>query len=237
MYKRQVYDSGSSTDYRMVLYNWFGSKYDGQSYYIKNVNIDSYCYNAVSYTHLVSALVFVTLLLHYDISLQALEGWCVAGILLACSFADLEGYIIPDRFIAVGVVLFITTLFFDPQPLRRALDGAIGGLAVAGGVLLLVLGMEKLLGREAMGGGDIKLLFLTGLFLGWKRNLLCLVAACVIGIVWGLLQKKRDGGEAIPWGPSIALGAWLTALCGQQIIDWYLAVSYTHLDVYKRQGW
>lgn len=118
-------------------------------------------------------------------------------------------------------MLFIITLFFAPQPLRRALDGAIGGLAVAGCVLLLVLGMEKLLGREAMGGGDIKLLFLTGLFLGWKRNLLCLVA-CFIGIVWGLLQKKRGGGEAIPWGPSIALGAWLTALCGQQIIDWYL---------------
>lgn len=75
-----------------------------------------------------------------------------------------------------------------------------------------------------MGGGDIKLLFLTGLFLGWKRNLLCLVAACVIGIVWGLLQKKRGGGEAIPWGPSIALGAWLTALCGQQIIHWYLGL-------------
>ncbi len=40
-----VYDSGNSTDYRMVLYNWFGNKYDGQSYYIKNVNINSYCYN------------------------------------------------------------------------------------------------------------------------------------------------------------------------------------------------
>ena len=38
------------------------------------------------------------------------------------------------------------------------------------------------------------------------------------------LQKKRNGGEAIPWGPSIALGAWLTALCGQQIIDWYLGL-------------
>lgn len=109
-----------------------------------------YCGAKLSRRHVlveaVSALVFVTLLLHYDISLQALEGWCVAGILLACSFADLEGYIIPDRFIAVGVVLFIITLFFAPQPLRRALDGAIGGLAVAGCVLLLVLGMEKLLG-------------------------------------------------------------------------------------------
>ena len=187
-----------------------------------------YCGVKLSSRHVwgevMGAAVFVSLLLHYDISLQALEGWCVAGILLVCSFADLEGYIIPDRFIAVGVVLFIITLFFAPQPLRRALDGAIGGLAVAGCVLLLVLGMEKLLGREAMGGGDIKLLFLTGLFLGWKRNLLCLVAACVIGIVWGLLQKKRGGGEAIPWGPSIALGAWLTALCGQQIIDWYLGL-------------
>ena len=75
-----------------------------------------YCGAKLSRRHVlaeaVSALVFVTLLLHYDISLQALEGWCVAGILLACSFADLEGYIIPDRFIAVGVVLFITTLFF-----------------------------------------------------------------------------------------------------------------------------
>ena len=93
-----------------------------------------YCGAKLSRRHVlaeaVSALVFVTLLLHYDISLQALEGWCVAGILLVCSFADLEGYIIPDRFIAVGVVLFIITLFFAPQPLRRALDGAIGGLAV-----------------------------------------------------------------------------------------------------------
>ena len=159
------------------------------------------CGHVLTVRDLIPALVFVTLLLHYDISLQALEGWCVAGILLVCSFADLEGYIIPDRFIAVGVVLFIITLFFAPQPLRRALDGAIGGLAVAGCVLLLVLGMEKLLGREAMGGGDIKLLFLTGLFLGWKRNLLCLVAACVIGIVWGLLQKKTGRRRGHPVGP------------------------------------
>ena len=36
--------------------------------------------------------------------------------------------------------------------------------------------------------------------------------------------EPADGGEAIPWGPSIALGAWLTALCGQQIIDWYLGL-------------
>ena len=88
----------------------------------------------------VAALVFVSLLLRYDISLRTLEAWAVACLLLACAFADLEGYIIPDRFIAVGVVLFIVTLFFVPDPGKRALDGLIGGVAVGGGVLLLALG-------------------------------------------------------------------------------------------------
>lgn len=139
----------------------------------------------------VAALVFVSLLLRYDISLRTLEAWAVACLLLACAFADLEGYIIPDRFIAVGVVLFIVTLFFVPDPGKRALDGLIGGVAVGGGVLLLALLMEKLLRRDAMGGGDIKLLFLTGLFLGWQKNLLCLLLACVVGILWGLVRAKR----------------------------------------------
>ena len=110
----------------------------------------------------VAALVFVSLLLRYDISLRTLEAWAVACLLLACAFADLEGYIIPDRFIAVGVVLFIVTLFFVPDPGKRALDGLIGGVAVGGGVLLLALLMEKLLRRDAMGGGDIKLAYFAG---------------------------------------------------------------------------
>lgn len=171
----------------------------------------------------VAALVFVSLLLRYDISLRTLEAWAVACLLLACAFADLEGYIIPDRFIAVGVVLFIVTLFFVPDPGKRALDGLIGGVAVGGGVLLLALLMEKLLRRDAMGGGDIKLLFLTGLFLGWQKNLLCLLLACVVGILWGLIRAKR-GQQGLPWGPGIALAAWCAALFGQNLIDWYLSL-------------
>ena len=95
-------------------------------------------------------------------------------------------------------------------------------MTVAGGLLLLSLYMDKRMKRETLGGGDIKLLFLTGLFFGWKGNLLCLVLACVAGIVWGLAGKRR--GEAIPWGPSIAVGAWITALAGQPFINWYLGL-------------
>ena len=82
------------------------------------------------------------------------------------------------------------------------------------------------MGREAMGGGDLKLLFVTGLFFGWKGNLLCLILACIFGIVFGLLAAGRGGEKdaPIPWGPSIALGAWVTALAGEPFIRWYLSL-------------
>ena len=102
----------------------------------------------------------------------------------------------------------------------------LGGFAVVGVLLLLVHAMEKRLGREAMGGGDLKLLFVTGLFFGWKGNLFCLILACLIGIVWALLAARKSGesGRPIPWGPSIALGAWVTALAGEPFIRWYLSL-------------
>lgn len=38
-------DNHTGSDYNVVLYTWFGGQYDGGNYYIKNIAIDSYCYN------------------------------------------------------------------------------------------------------------------------------------------------------------------------------------------------
>ena len=186
-----------------------------------------YCGAKLSARHvwgeLAGAAVFVTLLLQYDISLQLLEAWALACVLLACSFADLEGYIIPDRFLAAGIVLFIAFLPLHEKPLARLLGGLLGGLGVSLGLLLAVLVMEKCMGREAMGGGDLKLLFLTGLFLGLGKNLVCLFLACLIGIAVALIARRRQG-EPFPWGPSIALAAWLAELVGGPFINWYVSL-------------
>ena len=101
-------------------------------------------------------------------------------------------------------------------------------LAVGGGLLLLLLGYERLRQVDAMGGGDIKLLALTGLYLGWKGNLLCLLLACVLGIVFALATQKRraaqEDGRLIPWGPSIAAAALVTLLWGDGVIAAYLSL-------------
>ena len=169
-----------------------------------------YCGGKLSARHvwgeIVGAAVFLTLLLKYDISLQVLEAWLLACILMACSFADLEGSIIPDRFILSGLALFIVSVILSPQSLQKLIYGALGGLCVAGGLLALLVVLEKCLQRELMGGGDIKLLFLTGLFLGWQRNLLCLFlpASSASPLPWpsgSIRGNPSPGGLPSPWPP------------------------------------
>lgn len=170
---------------------------------------------------------FVLILLRFDLSLQALGALILACVLLAGALADLEGYIIPDRFIVAGVAARIPFFFFEDW--RRTLpDALLGGFAVGGGLLAFVLLYEKLRRVEAMGGGDLKLLFVTGLWLGWAKNLLCLLLACILGIAFGLATQKRraaqENAKVFPWGPSICAAGIVTMLAGDAVISAYVSM-------------
>ncbi len=184
------------------------------------------CGAKLSVSHVVaeiaSGAAFLLIIFKYDISLQALEMLIFAVILLASSFADLQGYIIPDRFIAAGIILRIPFFFFLPEWKTSLIDSLIGGFAVGGGLLLLVLLYEKIRKIEAMGGGDLKLLFVTGLYLGWAKNILCLLLACIIGIIFAIIMQRSD--KAFPWGPSICAAAIITAMIGDTLINAYMSL-------------
>lgn len=187
-----------------------------------------YCGAKLSVRHLVAELstaaVYLAVLLTYDISLQALEYALFGSLLLACAFADLEGYIIPDRFVVSLIAVRLVFLVLTGAGKGEWVDSLLGGFAVGGGLLLIVLAFEKIRKVEAMGGGDLKLLFATGLYLGWKGNLLCLFAACILGIVFGLAATKGKKETAFPWGPSISAAAILAALWGNALIEAYLGL-------------
>lgn len=187
-----------------------------------------YCGAKLSKRHLFAeistAVCYVAILLKYDISLQTLEYLLLASCLLACAFADLEGYMIPDRCILFGIALRPVFLLLTHAPASAWIDSLLGGFAVAGGLLLLVLLYEKLRKVEAMGGGDLKLLFVTGLFLGWKLNLLCLFTACILGILFGIFAAKNKDTPLFPWGPAITAAAILTLLFGQPLLDAYMGL-------------
>ena len=107
---------------------------------------------------------------------------------------------IPDRFIVTGIVVRVVFLFFAGERARKTSWMRCSAASPLAAVYCLSCSYtKKVRQKEAMGGGDDKLLFLTGLFLGWQRNILCLLIACVLGIVFAFIfPEKRtteDGAE------------------------------------------
>ena len=174
------------------------------------------------FAELISALVFLSLWLKFGLTLRCLELLILASLCLCLSFCDLEDYIIPDRFILAGILVRAVFILLSGDLPHTALRSLIGGLSVALPVLILVLIMEKILKKEAMGGGDLKLLFMLGLYFPWSLNFLGILLACVIGILFGLAALRRD--RMIPFGPSICLGSWISCLFGQPLIEFYLSL-------------
>lgn len=96
-------------------------------------------------------------------------------------------------------------------------DGLVGTLVLGGGSLAVSIAFEGLAQRPSMGGGDIKLLAVVGLFLGWERGLWCLFAACLVVLVMQMASRVREGGKGIasqtfPFAPAILVGVVIASI-------------------------
>ena len=84
-------------------------------------------------------------------------------------------------------------------------------------MLLISLVFDKLTGKESLGGGDIKLLFMTGLYMRPGVTLFSLILSCFVGLFIALGLKK----DKIPFGPSISIAVFLSILFGSEFVAWY----------------
>ncbi len=144
-------------------------------------------------------------------------------VLAALSLIDLEHKILPNKIVYPSVVIAVPLLAITAA-LGPGLDdwvrALLGGVAGAGGFLVVAL-----ISPAGMGMGDVKLAGLIGLFLGylgWGRLVLAFFAAFAVGAVVGigLMLAGRAGRKtAIPFGPFMALGAVISCLVGEWLLD------------------
>ncbi|MGI5990654.1 MAG: prepilin peptidase [Lachnospiraceae bacterium] len=171
---------------------------------------------------ILSSLVFVVIILRLGLSFDALRAMILYCILLVLSLIDLASLTIPDKCIAAGIILWTVFLPLIHAPWKDTLkQGLIGGFVLGAGVLAISLVMDKVLGRDSMGGGDIKLIFMMGLYLGLAGGLFALILSCVIGLIIIAAVHKRQ----IPFGPSISAALMIVLLFGGQVISWYISLS------------
>lgn len=182
-----------------------------------------YCGAEVSkrypFTEVLSALAWVTTAAVFGLSFKTLQLCLLFSILLAVALIDLDTLEIPNGLLLGGLLLWLIGLIFDRS---GWLSGLLSGLAIGGALLVISLVMDKVLGRESMGGGDIKLFALLGLFTGPWIGLLLVILSCLTGLVFAWM--KRSNGDPFPFGPAIALAAWPALLIGPQVVSWYLGL-------------
>jgi leader peptidase (prepilin peptidase)/N-methyltransferase len=99
--------------------------------------------------------------------------------------------------------------------------GLLTGLAgaAAGNVVLRLVRFLFSIGRgiEGLGIGDSDLMMMAGSFVGWQVILVAFAAGVFPALVFGIVQVATRGKQAMPFGPSLAIGVMVALLCWSQI--------------------
>jgi leader peptidase (prepilin peptidase)/N-methyltransferase len=197
---------------------------------------------------LLTALLFVAVAWHDGISAALPFDLIFASALLALVFIDSEHMILPNVITYPGMVFsviarlalpYITgTYYFDDIPSLThgalvgmpiwvvSLVGAFIGALIGGGSLWLMgWTWEKLRGIEAMGLGDVKMMFMVGGYLGWRLTILTIfigvLSGSIIGIAMMVGQGKKDMQLMLPFGVFLGIGAIVSLLFGVHVVEWY----------------
>ena len=131
-------------------------------------------------------------------------------ILLAVSTIDAREQIIPDVLIVTGILWWILTTWLLHLSF---LKGFAGGVVLGILVWLTAVIMDRVLNRESLGGGDIKLFFMTGLYVTINFAFWHLIlSACTGLLIYSIKGHKGQNEEELAFGPAIAISTMVCLL-------------------------
>jgi len=185
----------------------FRLQISGQSLWIELLMGALFVFHAGFFAEAWLRMIFVDVLSFYAVSISVI---------------DYRHRIIPDELSLSLLAAGLLASFFNPYLAGRpgfrflhSLSASIGG-----GLLMMLTAYagEKAFKKEALGGGDIKLIAASAAALGWAG----VAGPLFLGSLSGggaalllLISRKKKLGETIPFGPFLCVGIYFTALFPQ----------------------
>lgn len=178
------------------------------------------------FVEILTGLLVLFLFSNYGVSIDFVVYTVLFCSLIVVTFIDVDYQEIPDSISITGIFvgLLVSALYPRLQGANGNLEGFLSSLtgALAGGASIYLVGVigKAIFRKEAMGGGDVKLLAMIGAFLGWKMAIITFFAAPFLGSVVGIAVKIKTGQSLIPYGPFLSLAGFIALFWGNDILMW-----------------
>lgn len=143
----------------------------------------------------------------------------VGILMLNVSLEDYRHYRIPGwSCLLLGCIGILDSIWME----RSWMDCTMGFFAVSTLLMIFYISTRG----KGIGGGDIKLMAVSGILLGWMGNILAFILACFFVVVFYPLRKTFFPlRKRLALGPYLSLGIMLSLLWGNNIIQAYLSWS------------
>lgn len=152
-------------------------------------------------------------------------GGAVIMLAVTVAFIDVEHRLIPNQLTgSMAVIALVLAAIF---PRLWGVDSRVMAAvfsAACGGIFFIILAVfakicKKLFKKEALGGGDVKLIAVIAMALGWQGAVFTIGVGSFLGLLFALgrflVRKKYT--DTLPFGPFLGLGAYLYLVVGAEI--------------------
>ena len=168
----------------------------------------------------IGAILATLIFHHYGFTWFTPVVFVFSMVLLATAFIDFDTMEIPN-----GIVIFLllyALLFIVIDQNLTVFDRFIGFFSASLPMVLI-----NCIVKDSFGGGDIKLMAVCGIILGWQNTVFAMFIAILLAGCYGMyliITKKVEKGAHIAFGPYLCVGIFIAMLYGNAIIQIYLSV-------------
>ena len=167
---------------------------------------------------LVTGLLFAVCLHSFKLTFDLIIALVFVSSLIIVIVSDIEYMIILDEVLIFSslliVVLYILFLGFEQTAYH--IYAGVGAFVTM--YAIKILG-DKVFKKESLGGGDIKLMFLFGLVIGYPLSICTIFLATIIAFPIALIILFSDKENIIPFGPFLSMASILILVSKLDIMD------------------
>ncbi len=171
---------------------------------------------------IVCGILFVLCYISFGLSKELIIAITFVSMLIIVVLSDYYYMIIEDSVLIVfGLLLLLEIYFF--KGFNVLCHSLISGIIAFAIMFCLKLFGDFIFKKESLGGGDIKLMFIFGLVVGFEMAVVAIFLSAFIALPISLIILKSKKNHEIAYGPFLSLAV--------------LIIYFSHLDIKLLLSW